>query len=256
MSMHWDKREAAWQPFCFAKVLQNQDKEHPNQVKVQLALLYEEKFHETWAYLGEPYGGEQYGITFVPEVGEQVLVALPFGELPVVMTSIRGVKKPSEESDGNQDNLIKTIHTKGGNILQFQDKKDNAEITIQTAGGNYIKIEDKNPKISLTDKKGKNCITIDAKNNKIEILSDDGVTVTAKKSLSLKIGSKEFLKADQNSLTLKNTKITIQADQALEAKGAQLNLSGQTAKLNASGQMEVSSSGITQVKGSILKLNG
>ena len=254
--MQWDRREAFWQPFCFAKVLQNQDSEHPNQVKVQLALLYEEKYHETWAYLGEPYGSEQYGITFVPEVGEQVLVALPFGELPVVMTSIRGAKKPPEESDGNKDNLIKTIHTKGGNILKFQDKQDNAEITIQTAGGNYIKIEDKNPKISVTDKDGKNCIIIDAKSNKIEIQADDSVTVVGKKSISLKVGSKEVLKADQNSLTLKSTKITIQADQALEAKGAQLNLSGQTAKINASGQMEVSSSGVTQVKGSLLKLNG
>ena len=234
------------QPFGFGKVIQNQDSDHPNQVKIQIASLYEDGSNEVWAYLSEPYGGEQYGISFVPEVGEQVLVAMPFGEIPIVLSSVRGLKQPV--SSENKDNLVKTIKTKGGNLIEINDEQNSAVVTIQTAGGNVITISDKDKKIVVASQDGKNSVTIDA--------GGGNVTVEAGSSLSLKAGGKEVLKADAGSLTLTSTKVSIKADSTLEANGAQLKLSGQTAEMSGTGQLNLSSSGITQLKGSLLKLNG
>lgn len=236
------------QPVCFGKVLQNQDKDHPNQVKVQLSVLYEEGFNEAWAYLAVPFGGEQYGFHFVPEVGEQVLVLFPYDELPIVLSSVIGLKALPSECSDNKENYMKMIKTKGGNEICINDKKDNAEIQIKTAGGAALKFTDKDKKITIADKDEKNTVTVDSKSGNI--------TISANKSISIKIDGKDVLTADKRSLTLKSAKISIQADQALQEKGGQLKLSGQTSEISASGQMKISSSGITQISGSILKLNG
>lgn len=236
------------QPICFGTILQNQDKDHPNQVKVQLATLYEEGFNETWAYLAIPFGGEQYGFHFVPEVGEQVLIAFPYGELPIVVASVCGSKEAPPECSDNPENHVKVLKTKGGNLLRINDKKDHTEILVQTAGGAILHFTDEDEKITVADKDNKNTIVLDAKNG--------DVTVSADKSVAIKVGGTAVLEADKSSLTLKSSKISIQADQALEEKGGQLKMSGQTAELNASGQVTISSNGMTQVTGSILKLNG
>lgn len=235
------------QSMCFGTVLQNQDKDHLNQVKVQLDVIYEKGYNEVWAYLAAPFGGEKYGFCFVPEVGEQVLVLFPFGELPIVLASVFGAKAAPKECSNNSDNYVKVIKTKGGNLIKIQDEKDHGEIQIQTCGGNFVNIADENSTITVSDKDKKNSVAIDGKKGNITILAD--------KSISLKVGGTAVIEADKTSLKLKSSKISIKADQALEGNGGQLKLSGQTAKINATGQMEISSSGMTQVKGSILKLN-
>ncbi len=234
------------QPLCLGKVLQNQDKDHPNQVKVQLTVLYEEGFNEIWAYLTEPYGGDQYGLSFVPEVDEQVIVAMVSGSVPVVLGCLRGPKK-APVSD-NKDNNVKVIRTKGGNEIKITDEKGKAAVSITTKDGHKVTIEDEPKKLTISDKAGKNKIEIDGKGNTM--------TLTADKTFSVKVGSKEALKITSSDVTVKADNITIKANNTLKGDGGQLKLNGKTSELKASGELKGTSSGITTVKGSMLKLNG
>lgn len=234
------------QPLCIGKVLQNQDKDHPNQVKVQLTVLYEEGFNEIWAFLTEPYGGEQYGMTFVPEVGEQVIVAMISGTVPVVLGCLRGAGKATVGD--NKDNLVKTIRTKGGNEIRMTDESGKASVTIKTKDGLTITIADEQKKLSLSDKDGKNKIEIDGKSNSMSLITD--------KTFSVKVGNKEALKITGSEVKITANQVTIKANNTLKEDAGQLKLSGKTGELKASGELKLTSSGITTVKGSLLKLNG
>jgi uncharacterized protein involved in type VI secretion and phage assembly len=212
------------QPLCIGKVLQHQDKDHPNQIKVQLTVLYEEGFNEIWAFMLEPYGGDQYGMSYVPEIGDQVIVAMLSGSVSVVMGCLRGSgKSPNEE---NKDNNIKTIRTKGGNEIRISDEKGKSSVTIKTKDGSAITISDEHKKLSLTDKNGKNKIEIDGKS--------DTVTIAAGKALSIKVGNKEAVKITASDVKISSAQMSLQAN----------------------GELKLISNGITTVKGSMLKLNG
>ena len=60
----------------------------------------------------------------------------------------------------------------------------------------------------------------------------------------------------KGKLELSGQEISLQAKTKLAGKGQQLELSGDAgAKLSGQSQLEVSSSGVTQIKGSMVKLN-
>lgn len=227
------------QPLCIGKVIQHQDKDHPNQIKVQLTVLYEEGFNEIWAFLMEPYGGDKYGISYVPEIGEQVIVAMLPGPVPVVMGCLRGSgKSPNED---NKDNFIKTIRTKGGNEIRISDENEKSSVTLRTKGGLTVTLSDEDNKISLSDKNGKNKIEIDSKENK--------VTLTSAKTLSIKVGNKEAIKITDTDVQISSAKISLKANSEMQMSSTKMSL-----KANA--ELGLASNGITTVKGSILKLNG
>ena len=234
----------------YGKVLQNKDDKHPNQLKVKLRTAYEDGSNEVWARFLTPYGGTKYGQHTLPEIESEVLVAFvgAAGELPIVLGCVYVQEQDLPEGVTDQDNLVKVLRTKGGNSIIANDAEGKASVTVKTAGGLTVCMEDEKQLITVQDNSGKNKILINEK--------DGSITVQAAKIFTLKIGEKAVFTADSSSITEKNTKITIQADSSLEEKGVQLKLSGQTVDVSATAQANISASGVMQVKGSILKLNG
>ncbi len=234
----------------YGKVLQNKDDKHPNQLKVRLRTAYEDGSSEVWARFLTPYGGTKYGQHTLPEIESEVLVAFvgAAGEFPVVLGCVYVQEQDLPEEITNKDNLVKVLRTKGGNVITANDEEGKASVTVKTAGGLTLCMEDEKQLITIQDSSCKNQILINEK--------DGSITVQAAKTITLKIGEKAVFTADSSSITEKNTKITLQADSSLEGKGAQMKLSGQTIDVSATAQANISSNGVTQVKGSILKLNG
>ena len=236
------------QMFCYGKVLQNQDTDHPNQIKVQLSALYETTQNEVWANLAIPYGGEAYGISFVPEVEEQVLLALVSGEAPVVLSSIWGKQKQPKSCQDNPENQKKIIQTKGGNFILFQDEEKKAILRLQTADGFFVEIADESQTVTISDAEQKNTLELNAKSGT--------VTVKAEKKISWNVGGKEVFQADKNQVTIKSGAVTVQADQKLEEKGGQVKISGTAVEVEANANMMIKSNGVTQMDSILLKLNG
>ncbi|MBI5083462.1 MAG: hypothetical protein HZB13_02545 [Acidobacteria bacterium] len=85
-----------------------------------------------------PYAGQNRGIYFSPEIGDEVMVSFEFGDTnrPIIVGSMwNGVERPpAGEVYGNeyQNNDIKRIATKSGNRLVMDDKNGRETIVLGT----------------------------------------------------------------------------------------------------------------------------
>ncbi|MDE6304151.1 MAG: type VI secretion system tip protein VgrG, partial [Paramuribaculum sp.] len=123
---------------CTAKVVENEDPEELGRIKVQF--LWQEAAQEDdmispWLRLVQPYAGLDKGFSFIPEIGEQVMVGFigDNPEKPFVMGTIyNGVEKPDREwlRDSNKANQVKAIRTANGHTIEIHDEGENGYIRI------------------------------------------------------------------------------------------------------------------------------
>lgn len=96
--------------------------------------------------------GGKRGAYFMPEVGDEVVVGFEMGDLnrPVILGGLwSDIDHPPDQADTSSSNNIRTIVSRAGHELTFDDSP-NGKILIKTRGGFEITIEDgPTPKISL-----------------------------------------------------------------------------------------------------------
>jgi uncharacterized protein involved in type VI secretion and phage assembly len=113
-----------------------------------------------WARVAMPSAGKAWGHYFLPEVGDQVLLAFEQGsiEKPYVIgcvskDSTKFLSK-SASATAAPDNMLKRIVTKNGSTIEFTDGTDDSgamdKIRIYTAGEKHV--------VELNNEKG--CIEI------------------------------------------------------------------------------------------------
>ncbi|MEO1644338.1 MAG: phage baseplate assembly protein V [Chloroflexota bacterium] len=196
-------------------VTNNKDEEKLGRVKVSFPWL-DDQTESNWARIATPMSGNKMGIFFLPEVGDEVLVAFEQGrmEFPYVIGSLwNGKEKPPEDNADGKNNL-RFIKSRSGHIIRLDDT-------------------DGKEKIEIIDKSGKNTVVIDTKANSITVTSEGELTLEGKKDITIKTSGGD---------------VTIQGNNIeLKAKG---NL-----KAQASGQGEMKSSGPMTIKGAVVKLN-
>lgn len=201
-----------------------------------------------------PMSGAQWGMFFLPEVGDEVLVAFCDGDIcrPYVIGSLwnnaedekQRRKAPVIVNDSDKkENNIREIKTKSGHSIIFDDTKDAEKIDITTSKELKLSFDDKEEFVSIKDKDGNNEIKIDSKNGAISII--------AKQKIEFVAGdSKIILDGQGNSISINS------ANGNLEISGNQVKIEGQSnTELKSSGQVTVQASGVTEVKGSMVKLN-
>lgn len=173
-----------------------------------------------WARVAIPYAGDGRGLVFMPEVGDEVIVGFMGGNPSeaVVLGSLHGSAAPPP-CDKSDDNDIKTIVTREGVKIEFDDKKKH--VVIETPGGNSITVSDDEKSVLVKDQNG----------NKVT-LSSDGIVLDSAKDVAVKA------KGDVN---IEGVNVNLKANAQLAAKG--------------SASAEISSSGNTVVKGSIVQIN-
>lgn len=95
-----------------------------------------DKIWTPWIRVSSLHGGEGRGIHFLPEIGDEVLVAYEYGDprRPFVIGCVQnGINKPAGYWSHSK-NTKKGIRTKSGNEILFCDDENNEEITIVTKG--------------------------------------------------------------------------------------------------------------------------
>ena len=123
-----------------AEVVQN-DGNDEGKVKVKYYWRDNGASVSEWARVSQLYAGNGYGSLFVPEVGDEVLVAFDRGDMrqPYILGGLyNGKKKPPTAHDNGRDQKI--IRTKAGHRILFDDKEK--EITISTASGATVVLKD------------------------------------------------------------------------------------------------------------------
>jgi uncharacterized protein involved in type VI secretion and phage assembly len=188
-----------------AIVTNNQDPEGLGKVKVKFPWLSDN--NETdWVRVATLMAGGGRGSFFLPEVGDEVLVAFEHGDINhafVIGALWNGVAKPPEINSDGRNNIRKIKSRSGHEIIFNDDKKAKKEkIEIHTNAGHRIVLDDSvgQEKIEIVDKTGNNKITIDSVRNSMNIES----------AVQLKIKSPVVEVEATTSLTLKsNAALTI-----------------------------------------------
>jgi uncharacterized protein involved in type VI secretion and phage assembly len=187
-------------------VTDNKDEEKLGRVKLSFPWR-EESDQSQWARVAAFMAGKNRGAFFLPEVGDEVLVAFDRGEIdhPYVICSLwNGKDTPPEKNDDGKNNIRK-IRSRSGHEIVFNDdnEKKKEKVQIKTNGGHKVVLDDSagKEKIEIVDKTGNNKMTIDSVKNSIEIECD----------MELKIKANKVEIEGTGSLTLKSSGVvTIQ----------------------------------------------
>lgn len=218
-------------------------------VKVEYIMGEKDKKTSDWVRVMTPYGGNGYGNYWLPEIGTEVIVGFIHGNLniPVVLGCLWNHTDQQPENTVNEKNTVKTIMTKAGNKVTFSEEEKKEKITIETPKGLHAVMDDEKESVTFQDKDGNNSIVMDC--------SGGNITVTAKTALSFKIGSKEVWKANSDSVTTTSGTIKLDASSKLDMKGNTTNISGGSIGVKSNGKLDLQASGMTQVKGNMVKIN-
>lgn len=161
-------------------VTNNKDPEGWGRVKIEIPWLIE---GETgWAQVATLMSGSQRGSFFLPEVGDNVLVAFEHGDIntPYVIGSLwNGRDKPPEtNSDGKN------------NIRKFKSRSGHEIILDDTAG---------KEKIEIRDKAG-NEIVVKSQDNSITIKCSGKVTISTQEEVVIDSGAIKLGKSAEKTL--------------------------------------------------------
>lgn len=128
---------------CRAKVTDTEDPNHLGRIRVQFdwQAQLDESMMTPWLRLSQPYAGGGKGFSFIPEIGEEVMIDFEGGnaERPYVKgTLYNGVGDP----DGKWlpgDNQVKAIRTRNGHTIEIWDEGEGGYIRIyDNEKENYI----------------------------------------------------------------------------------------------------------------------
>jgi uncharacterized protein involved in type VI secretion and phage assembly len=215
-------------------VTDNKDPEKLGRVKMKIPIIDNE--HPTdWARIATLMAGKERGSMFIPEVGDEVLVAFHMGDVrePIVIGVLwnKDDKMPSGFDDKN--NIRKFVSRQGHEII-FGDDSSDAKVTIKTKKGQTIEFADKADTVTIKEQSGNNIIELKGGSaNEISIKSSSSkITLNAKGDIVID---------SPKSLKVKSTQVEIEASA--------------TMKLKASATLDIQSDGMINIKGSMVKIN-
>jgi phage baseplate assembly protein V len=176
-------------------VIDNQDPQGLGRVRIKFPALSDDEIGH-WARVAVLMAGADRGTFFLPEIGDEVLVAFEGGDIarPYVLGGLwNGQDKPPETNANGQNNL-RLVKSRSGHLIRLDD----------TAGAE---------KIEIVDGSGGNSITVDVASNTITISSAADVTIEAPQgTLTL---SAQTIEISSSA----NTEVSAQGNLNLEASG-------------------------------------
>lgn len=133
----------------------------------------------SWARLSTLMAGNGRGTWFVPEVGDEVLVAFEAGDprRPVVLGAMwNGSDKPPETMDGAGHNDIRVIHSRAGHEVRLDDTSGQEKVVVSTPGGQKVTLADSPASVEIVDSGGN---SVKLSSSGIEVTSSGKVTISA-----------------------------------------------------------------------------
>jgi uncharacterized protein involved in type VI secretion and phage assembly len=237
-------------------VAKNYDRDMPGRVCVTIPTRDKDANELQWARQAMPSSGKGWGHYYLPEVGDQVLLAFEGGniEKPYVLGCVPMDNNSFLTKSVDADNQIKRIVTKHGSTIRFEDNKDASgdkdKIWVETAGQNHsFTLDNENKKMVLTDK---------AKENVVEMNTGDGtLLIKAKSKLTIQVGEsiKVIMNGENGTLKIEATDVNIAASKQFTAStDATMKLEAAQISANANSMFKAESSGMVQIAGNPIKI--
>jgi phage baseplate assembly protein V len=132
-----------------ALVVDVDDPAQEGRVKVKFPWFDDDTVSD-WCRVRQLYAGNGYGTFFVPEVGDEVLVAFVHGDmrLPVILGGLyNGQDKPATHRDSSTDQ--KLVRTRGGHELLLDDTDGQKRVRLRSDAGHELDLDDQGQKVRL-----------------------------------------------------------------------------------------------------------
>lgn len=171
-----------------ALVTDVQDPDGQGRVKVSLPFVNgaEGPQAAAWARLATFMAGADRGSWFIPEVKDEVLVAFLAGDArhPVVIGALwNGVDAPPETMDA--DNNLRSITSRSGHRLLFDDTAAAEKVVLETAGGHRLTLDDASGGTVTLEHSNGASMTIDSSGT-VAITAVKRITMNAPAGLQIK----------------------------------------------------------------------
>ena len=101
-------------------------------VKLEYPWMAEESPESNWARIAAPMAGAERGFQFMPEEGDEVLVAFEQGEIR--LPYIIGYLWNGEDKPPRDEATQRTIKTVSGHVLEFDDTEGSEKISLLFKG--------------------------------------------------------------------------------------------------------------------------
>lgn len=212
-----------------------------------------------WARVAMPSGGSKWGHYFLPEVGDQVLLAFEGGniEKPYVIGCIQKFSDKFLKEAVDKNNRFKKIMTRHGTHITFEDDETDDtglkdKLTIETAQSRLqIKMDNEAETIRIGDK---------AKEDFIEMKTTEGsgtLAIEIKSKISIKVGDKITMTLNgesgavsiqADSISLEGTnRVALKSDNSVKTEAA-------TVATTANSSLKLESSGTATITGATVSV--
>lgn len=231
-----------------AEVTDNADPENLGRVQVQFAWQKSRNKTTNWIRVRSLDAGssetvsKNRGFVFVPEIGDQVMVDFEQGD-PCRPYASGSMFHKNNGEGGNANNHIKTIVTRSGHTLEFNDDKNGDwGITLKDANKNIIHINSKEQTIEITAPK---TISLNAEN--IRLNAKEDINIVADGKLDMSIGKEGDLKFD---------KLKVDANNSLDVLSKKYQNESDEISVVSNGKMTLNGKNTTKLKGKKVEIQG
>jgi Rhs element Vgr protein len=212
----------------------DEDPEGAGRIQVELPMVADQA--KVWARLASPYASDAFGLRFVPEVGDEVVLGFLNDDpnAPVVLGSLFG-KKHAPPVQADAENKIKTLVTRSGLRVAFDD--DRKTMVLETPAGNRATLDDEAKAVKIEDQNGN-----------LMKLSGDGIALDSARDVKISAKGKVTIDATGN--------VEIGPTGDLKLDGMNVQAKAQVAfSASGSAQAELKSTGQLTVKGALVMIN-
>jgi phage baseplate assembly protein gpV len=113
-----------------------------------------------------PMAGSRRGLHFFPEVGDEVVVGFHDGDsnAPIILGGVWNHESPPpDQAKESADNNLRTIVSRSGHEVTFDDTPGSEKVTIKSQGGNTIDLDDAPaaPRITMSSHGGLRRVVLD-----------------------------------------------------------------------------------------------
>lgn len=155
------------------------DQDGQGRVKIRLPWCPDNEgdLYDVWARLATMMAGNNRGSWFIPDVDDEVLVSFEAGDprRPYVIGSLwNGQDDPPESMDGGSQNNIKTLCSRNGVTISFDDSQGQETLTLKTPGGQEVILKDGPGSVDIQDSSG----------NSVK-LESSGITINASAKVTI-----------------------------------------------------------------------
>ncbi|MFL0146580.1 phage baseplate assembly protein V [Tenacibaculum maritimum] len=198
-----------------------------------------------WVRVLTPDGGKSdkvsmnRGFVFIPEVNDQVLVSFRYNDpnRPFILGSLYNGRTGV---GGDKENKIKSITTRSGSTVTFDDNEGKGNITVSDPSGNAVVLN------------GDGTITISAP-EKIDIISKE-INLTAEDKININ-GDNE-VNIGSKATSVEGTDIvSLRSDTQMTGEAPSVSIKGAQTTLVEGKLIDIKGDAMTNVKGKILNLN-